>query len=157
MGMQTTFIGTDGKKHFFLTQAYPEVGAIYCILDNKPDCQMSIREPEVSFHLKIRKAHEWIKEESSEIPEKPKSVKSCWHNEGRTMDEYTIVLNTHENSGNKKFFDCLGLSKIPDSPNGYSQFSLCSVGNHLGKRIKFETLPINIIRHIVSRLKTKQK
>lgn len=119
MGMQTTFIGVDGKKHFFVTQDYPGVGAVYCILDNKPECQMSIKGPEISFHLKIRKEHQWFKEESTEIPEKPKVIKSCWHNEGKTMDEYTIVLNTHENSKDKKFFDCLGLSKNPDSPQGY--------------------------------------
>ena len=47
----------------------------------------------------------------------------------------------------------LGLSDNPDSPCGFSQFSGCKEGEHLGKIISFNTLPENVQKHIIKRMK----
>ena len=154
--LQTTFIGKDKKKHNMKTQWYPIMGATYVIFDDKNETQGGITKPEVQIHMKLRKDHKWIKEESSQIPGKPVIIKSCWDNDGVTMDRFTIFLKSHEYAGkqnrNKKFWDCLGLSTEPESPQGFSQMSSGLPGKHLGKRIGFYDLPINVIQHVVKRL-----
>ena len=72
-----------------------------------------------------------------------------YDNEGKTFDRYTIVFNEKEGI----FYNCLGLSFNPDSPQGFSQWSTCQDGNHLGKKVSFESLPINIQNHVIERMK----
>lgn len=153
MSIQTTFIGKDEKKHTMITQWYPGVGGTYCIIDNNPGAQMGIKMPEVKFHLKVRKDHKWFKENSTEIPEKPKEIKSIWDNGGKTADRFTVILKSHYSSDNKNTFDALGLSENPTNPSmGFSQFTEATPGEHLGKKIQWHDLPIEVIRHIAIRL-----
>lgn len=48
--------------------------------------------------------------------------------------------------------NCLGLSDNPRHPQGFSQFSVCQEGKHLGKKINFNDLSEHIQKHIISRL-----
>lgn len=76
------------------------------------------------------------------------TIKSVYDNEGKTFDRYTIVFETMETN---IFNLSLGLSHNPDSPQGFSQFSRCQDGIHLGKKISFNSLPENIQNHIIER------
>jgi hypothetical protein len=76
---------------------------------------------------------------------------ACYDNQGETFDRYTIVLNTWFNNA-KTMKDCLALSNNPTHPQGFSQFSGCQMGKHLGKKIKFSDLPDHIQNHINYRL-----
>ncbi len=75
---------------------------------------------------------------------------SIYDNDGETHDRYTIVLNEPWAPG---FLTCLGLSDNPNSPQGFSQFSSCQDGSHLGSKIEFNSLPIEIQNHIIERIK----
>jgi len=71
-------------------------------------------------------------------------------------DRYTIVLNEGawvNDRGNTEY-DALGLSSSPESPLGFSQWVSAVLGDHLGKRIRFEALPSNVQEHIIKRLQT---
>lgn len=148
--MVTTFIGKDEKEHTFTSQYY-EIGT-YGIFDNKSNQQGNFNRSESQLHLTLRKHNKWFEEESTPIPEKPKCIKSVWDNDGKTIDRYTVVFKTHEMSIEKDTFDSLGLSIYPEHPQGFSQMGSCKVGEHLGKRIKFHDLPIQVIQHIIARI-----
>ena len=148
--MVTKFIGRDGLKHDF-TSNYYEIGT-YGIFDGKSSQQGTFMRSESQLHLTLRKHNKWFEEESTPIPEKPKCIKSVWDNDGKTIDQYTVVFKSHEGSTDKSLFDSLGLSIYPEHPQGFSQMGSCKVGDHLGKRIKFHDLPIQVIRHIVKRI-----
>lgn len=61
-----------------------------------------------------------------------------------TIDRYTIVMRDQRT--------CLGVSDDPEHPQGFSQFSECRVGPHLGQKISLETLPPQVLRHVIRRL-----
>ncbi|MHA2181870.1 MAG: hypothetical protein ACXAAH_10640, partial [Promethearchaeota archaeon] len=63
---------------------------------------------------------------------------------------YTIVLNDSDTIEN--LYSSLGLSDNPDSPLGFSQFSSCEDGPHLGKKISFSDLPKKVQDHAKTRL-----
>ncbi len=77
-------------------------------------------------------------------------ITAIYDNGGETIDRYTIVFNEQEYSD--QLVECLGLSDNPEHPQGFSQFSGCQDGPHLGKQIHFEDLPSNIQQHIHNRL-----
>lgn len=76
-------------------------------------------------------------------------MKAIYDNGGQTVDRYTIILSEGV---------CLSLSDIPDDigdtddPQGFSQYSQCTEGEHLGKKIRFEDLPENVQKHVKARL-----
>jgi len=79
---------------------------------------------------------------------KPKAIMNIYDNNGETCDRYTIVLRS---SG--LMCDMLGLSELPDSPLGFSQYTMGMDGEHLGKRIQWNDLPENVQSHVEGRLK----
>lgn len=70
-------------------------------------------------------------------------IQKIYDNQGKTWDRYSILTSPTE---------CLGLSDNCDSPSGFSQWSLCEDGEHLGKLITFSELPENVQKHLVDRL-----
>jgi hypothetical protein len=76
---------------------------------------------------------------------------AVYDNGGKTFDRYTIYTNEDYNrQGTIKV--CLALSDNPNHPQGFSQFSGGTIGDHNGKRIKFTDLPQNVQEHAKSRL-----
>jgi hypothetical protein len=70
-------------------------------------------------------------------------------------DRYCIVMEKNFMQKRDKddlFRDCLSLSDHPSHAQGYSQWGVCVIGPHLGKRITFDSLPKNIQAHIRQRL-----
>ena len=76
-------------------------------------------------------------------------VYKIYDNGGKTFDRYTVVLPVVNANG---LHDCLGLSDNCDSPQGFSQWSECTEGKHLGKLTTFWKLPIVVKNHIVGRI-----
>ena len=78
-------------------------------------------------------------------------ILACYDNGGKTFDRYTIVFDETEKyhaSGNV-FNACLA---IGNDPRGFSQWSTCQMGRHLGKKLKFEELPENVQKHVIARI-----
>jgi hypothetical protein len=87
--------------------------------------------------------------------DKPAAVLSVHDNGGTTADRYTVVLDPKhgfEKERSSGLYQCIGLSSNPNSPQGFSQFSSCMRGRHLGRRVKWSALPANIREHIKGRL-----
>jgi hypothetical protein len=80
-------------------------------------------------------------------------IYKIYDNGGESFDRYTILFEPWYFG---KSCNCLGLSTDPESPLGFSQFSDCYDGDHLGKEIKFEDLPDNVQTHIINRLEINQ-
>lgn len=76
---------------------------------------------------------------------------AIYDNGGETMDRYTIVFNTYHDH-RKTLRECLALSSNPSDPQGFSQWSSCQIGKHLGKKLKFEQLPELIQKHVQARI-----
>ena len=66
------------------------------------------------------------------------------------FDCYAIYIG-HKNKING-LTECLGLSKNPDSPLGFSQWCQGQPGKHNGSRITIEDLPDNVRKHALARL-----
>jgi len=64
-------------------------------------------------------------------------ILAIYDNGGKTMDRYTIVVNTYGDR-EKKFRECLFCG---NDPRGMSGWSSCQMGRHLGKKLTFEQLP----------------
>lgn len=75
-------------------------------------------------------------------------IKSIYDNGGITCDRYSIVFKEKEG----KYNIHLGLSIEPTHPQGFSQWSQCVDGDHLGTKITFEELPTNIQEHVLNRI-----
>lgn len=75
-------------------------------------------------------------------------ILKVYDNEGKSFDRYTVVVGVKQEQ-----YECLGLSLNPDSPQGFSQWGLCILGEHLGKEVNFEDLPKNVRIHILNRLR----
>lgn len=80
----------------------------------------------------------------------PRYITAVYDNGGKTFDRYTVTTSISEGHGMKM---CLGLSSNPTNPQGFSQFTTCQVGSHLGKKIPWAKLPANIRRHIIARFR----
>lgn len=72
-------------------------------------------------------------------------IYKIYDNGGKTADRYTILVSPTE---------CLGVSDDPTHPQyGFSQWSECVDGDHLGTEIEFDDLPENVQIHVTERLK----
>lgn len=80
-----------------------------------------------------------------------KQIYAIYDNGGKTIDRYTVLTEPFHFG---KSCECLGMSSDPTHPQGFSQWSDCFDGPHLGKMIKFDDLPINVQEHLVKRLRT---
>lgn len=72
------------------------------------------------------------------------NILKIYDNEGETFDRYTVVFDEKHNG----LYECLGLSEHPNSPLGFSQWSDCKLGNHLGKEINFNELSTELQEYI---------
>lgn len=79
-----------------------------------------------------------------------KNVK-IYDNGGETFDRYTAVYMQHPEK-QKGTFACRGMSENPFHFQGFGQMCVAMPGKHLGKRIKFEQLPINCQKLILQDL-----
>lgn len=81
-----------------------------------------------------------------------KNVK-IYDNGGKTLDRYTAVyMDQPERQPNT--FAARGMCESPFSPQGFGQYCMATPGRHLGKRIKFEQLPIDCRKLILQDLKS---
>lgn len=79
---------------------------------------------------------------------------TVYDNGGETADRYTIVLHGKDwDAGARRGYKMmLGLSSNPSDPQGFSQWTEGHEGKHLGKKIKFSSLPKNVQSHAVVRI-----
>ena len=78
---------------------------------------------------------------------KPEEITAIYDNSGtdnETMDCMTFVLG--KSRGN--LYECLATSYNGVS---FSQFSECKKGNHLGRRVTWESINDSLKRHVISR------
>ena len=64
-----------------------------------------------------------------------------YDNGGESFDRYTAVY-LNESAGNG-MFNARGMSANPNHPQGFGQLTSAMDGEHLGKRIEFDELPID--------------
>lgn len=87
-----------------------------------------------------------------------------YDNGGETADRYTVFPRNREWDATATpsrigrrgvcayMRHCLGMSDYPSHPQGFSQFTVGIPGSHLGKRIPFSGLPVEIQRHALARI-----
>ena len=80
---------------------------------------------------------------------RPDCIHSIYDNLGATTDRYTVFTGEIERS---RLRECLCLDDRPEHPQGFSQFSAGTPGDHLGEQISFATLPNHVQHHIIRRL-----
>ena len=76
-------------------------------------------------------------------------IKAIYDNGSKTFDRYTVVYDSHNESSDKRFWDCRGMSENPTHPQGYGIYGTCMLGNHLGEKITFEDLPEEVKQIVV--------
>ncbi len=65
---------------------------------------------------------------------------ACYDDGGKTCDRFTVVyLDQPERETN--VFCAVAMNSQPFHPQGFGQHTSAMLGRHLGKRIKFATLP----------------
>ncbi len=74
-------------------------------------------------------------------------IKSIYDNSGATFDRYTVVI---EGAGFAEFSGCLSMSHDPDSPQGVCHHGECIEGDHLGKKVTLEELPLIVQEKLFS-------
>lgn len=83
--------------------------------------------------------------------DKPSEIISIWDNRGtdkETLDCMTFVID-EDFDGTGKLKTCLGTSYNGVS---FSQFSSCQEGEHLGKKVEWNSLSKEIKQHVINRL-----
>jgi hypothetical protein len=80
-------------------------------------------------------------------------MKNVWiyDNGGKTFDRYTAVYLLEREGPN--LYGARGMSEHPFHPLGFGMYCSAMPGRHLGKRIKFEQLPPDCQRLVLSDLK----
>lgn len=78
---------------------------------------------------------------------------SVYDNGGKTFDRYTIVLLETKSKplfGGKYYdYECIGSS---ENGTGFFMHSTCQLGRHLGKKIKFESLPKELQERVIDEI-----
>ena len=77
-------------------------------------------------------------------------ITAIYDNEGETFDRYTVC--TDERYNDCGFIHVLGLSDNPEHPQGFSQWGSALIGEHLGKKVALDSLPVHIQNHIRDRV-----
>jgi hypothetical protein len=79
-----------------------------------------------------------------------------YDNGGETLDRYTAVFMMLKESGPNEY-SAVGMSENPFSPQGFGQHTIATPGRHLGRRIKFSSLPKDCQRMIMNDLNDIEK
>lgn len=84
----------------------------------------------------------------SKILARYQTVLRIYDNGGKTFDRYTILpprwaRQYKERNG---LFDAIGASEHPFAPQGFGQSVSAAPGAHLGKRIAWGALPVDVQR-----------
>lgn len=64
----------------------------------------------------------------------------CYDNGGKSIDRYMVVYMSQPEL-RAGTFSAVGMNSAPFHPQGFGQHCSAMPGRHLGKRIKFATLP----------------
>lgn len=84
-------------------------------------------------------------------PTRGRLVCKIWDNGGRSFDRYTVVFKAHRIEG-LMCWTYLAASENPFHPQGFGQHgeSLEPMGGkHLGKRVTFDALPVDVQKFIM--------
>jgi hypothetical protein len=76
---------------------------------------------------------------------RPKHIR-IFDNGGKTADRYTVVYLSMPDSRDifhRQTFESLGMSAEPFHPQGVGMHGAAIPGSHLGKRIRWEQLPVD--------------
>mgnify|MGYP003335794419 CR=1 FL=1 len=76
-----------------------------------------------------------------------------YDNNGKTADRFTAVFMDHLEKKPKTFF-ALAMNSQPFHPLGIGMSCTATPGRHLGKRIPFESLPVDCQNFILQVLKS---
>ena len=74
-----------------------------------------------------------------------------YDNNGKTFDRYTIIYMGIPVLGQNNLYECFGCSENPFHPQGFGMHSQATPGKHLGKRICFNQLPINVQKYLTQK------
>jgi hypothetical protein len=94
--------------------------------------------------------------------------RKAYDNGGKTIDRYTVTFEAYnEHSGKWDIFTdgwnvnspindpsykkiyCLCMNSSPFHPQGFGQSGTCVEGRHLGKRVRFSSLPSEVQKCII--------
>ncbi len=82
----------------------------------------------------------------------------CYDNGGETYDRYTVIPRDRafdslvvRRRGSRLLRLCLGMSEEPTHPLGFSQWTHCQAGLHLGRKLPFTALPKAIQSYVTAR------
>jgi len=83
-----------------------------------------------------------------------RAITYVYDNGGVTLDRYIILFDwaKQPGGGRTRFRECLSVSPDPSHPQGVSQWGIAEAGDHLGKLIDYQDLPLNVRTHIAQRL-----
>ena len=81
-----------------------------------------------------------------------------YDNDSKTMDRYSVLFEdlTSPDTMSTRVRpygprQSLGLSESPGSPQGVSMWASATPGPWLGRRIRFDELPIGVQQHVIAR------
>ena len=71
-------------------------------------------------------------------------IHSIYDNGGETFDRFTVYFKGQDTVNPRNGFRCfLGMSERPFHPQGFGQHGEGMTGKHNGRRITFESLPVD--------------
>lgn len=87
-------------------------------------------------------------------PTRGRLVCRIWDNQGETLDRYTIAFKGYRNANwLGLLYPYLGCNSEPFHGIGYHGESYdFMTGKHLGKRVSFESLPVDVQRFIMQNI-----
>lgn len=85
-------------------------------------------------------------------------VCKIWDNE-KSFDRYTIVLKAiRDNQRGRLYWPVIGANEFPFHPQGFGSVNTYEYnigGNHLGKRIDFDSCPIDVKKLVLNVIRNK--
>lgn len=82
------------------------------------------------------------------------TVLRCYDNGGKTCDRYTILPPRWAKECRERgtgLFEALAASEYPFHPQGVGMSTLAAPGPHLGRRVTWEALPLDVRRFAQAR------
>lgn len=89
-----------------------------------------------------------------EDDQKPKEITAIYDSGDKYADRYSVLIATEPSDVSRSGLVMgFSMSTNPDHPQGVSQWGEFRPGKHLGKKIKWTSLPDNVRKHVIRRLK----